>query len=615
MQNMGINQLANMYMGNPQPLAQKVQQAQQQTKPGQIPPDLKEALALQQIQDMRQAAQNQQAMQAGGPQPTVVDQLKQMIAQQQQPQGMPQGASQQMAPQPAPQGLPQAAPQGMTAAPAQQLPSEEQAGLPQLPSSLGQHLSGGGIIAFNGEDDSSVPEATSMAGDIARGIASPVKKAANWLEEAWNNATERQKLQHAIEQNRPGFFEQLTPAQKEARQAEAMQLAKQVKQVGNTPVVNTVTPINVADEQAATTTTPKPVPAPAVNQGIATKPPITPRPVVSVAPPPTVESIAGKPPEAVSPDVELAQKVLRNSMQDPAAARAEEVAAYQKAIAAPDTTNYDRAVEELQRRKQQFAAPATGMPALMEYLQQIAQAPKGVGSLTAGAMGAQKVQELQQQRETNQFDLAKQIIDQEQKKLDVQRGYAKEVYGVGKEKYNAMFEANLKAAEKVTTNDLAARRLAEEVTQKQLDRENELAKTKMHVQGQITAAGMPGAEQRFLNEMEALRLKDPKAYEAKMATLTAIKGAGAAGKGVMTRDQANDNVNKMLENPSVGSRSIKEATVALQANGIPNPTMSQIQEHLIQQQMKGVSLTGQPQPNAAQSGANPTGKVKFLGYE
>lgn len=599
MQNMGINQLANMYMGNPQPLAQKVQQAQQQTKPGQIPPDLKEALALQQIQDMRQAAQNQQAMQAGGPQPTVVDQLKQMIAQQQQPQGMPQGASQQMAPQPAPQGLPQAAPQGMTAAPAQQLPSEEQAGLPQLPSSLGQHLSGGGIIAFAGPDGSYVSDsgeyyAEPLPAEARQNMDTGILKK---LQEYMSRNLERDPRTGEVVRN-PDTGEPMRKTSNDIPRAAAPEAPYGNESRREVMPVTQGLPSSLLVKQ---------------NLPSAPRPPVAPS--APVAPVPTVEAIAGKPPAAVSPDVELAQKVLRNSMQDPAAARAEEVAAYQKAIAAPDTTNYDRAVEELQRRKQQFAAPATGMPALMEYLQQIAQAPKGVGSLTAGAMGAQKVQELQQQRETNQFDLAKQIIDQEQKKLDVQRGYAKEVYGVGKEKYNAMFEANLKAAEKVTTNDLAARRLAEEVTQKQLDRENELAKTKMHVQGQITAAGMPGAEQRFLNEMEALRLKDPKAYEAKMATLTAIKGAGAAGKGVMTRDQANDNVNKMLENPSVGSRSIKEATVALQANGIPNPTMSQIQEHLIQQQMKGVSLTGQPQPNAAQSGANPTGKVKFLGYE
>ena len=105
MENMGINQLAQMYMGNPQPLAQKVQQAQKNAKPGQIPPDLEEAMALQKIQEMRNAFGNQQALQAGGPQPTVVDQLKQMLAPQQQaaPQGMAPGAMLGMAPPAAPQ--------------------------------------------------------------------------------------------------------------------------------------------------------------------------------------------------------------------------------------------------------------------------------------------------------------------------------------------------------------------------------------------------------------------------------------------------------------------------------------------------------------------------------
>jgi hypothetical protein len=594
MQNMGINQLANMYMGNPQPLAAKVQQAQQQAKPGQIPPDLKEALALQQIQDMRQAAQNQQALQAGGPQPTVVDQLKQMIAQQQQPQGMPQGLPQgammrapqgmpqgmpqQMAPQPAPQGLPQAAPQGM--APAQQPTSEEQAGLPQLPSSLGQHFAGGGIIAFAGEDGSYVSDsgeyyAEPLPAEARQNMDTGILKK---LQEYMSRNLERDPRTGEVVRN-PETGEPMRKTSNDIPRAAAPEAP-----YGNESR-REVMPMKQG------------LPAsPLVKQN----PPAAPRPPIApIAPPPTVNAIAGNPPAAVSPDVEIAQKVLRNSMQDPATARALEVSEYQKAIAAPDTTNYDRAVEELQRRKQQFAAPATGMPALMEYLQQIAQTPRGVGSLTAGAMGAQKVTDLQKAREASQFDLAKQIIDQEQKKLDVQRGYAKEVYGVGKERYNAMFEANLKAAKEVTTNDLAARRLAEEVTQKQLDRENELAKTKMHVQGQITAAGMPGAEQRFLNEMEALRLKDPKAYEAKMATLTAIKGAGAAGKGVMTRDQAADNVRKDLENLQTSGPMIKEAKLALQTNGIPNPTMQQVQEYLIQQNMRGVSLTGQPKPNAA----------------
>ena len=171
MQDMGINKLANMFMGNPQPLAQKVQQAQQQTKPGQIPPDLEQAIALQKIQEMHNAAQNQQAMQAGGPQPTVVDRLRQMLQQQPQSQAQPEGVAPPPMQHPMAQAQPQA-PQGIAAAqPQGQLQAQPQ-GAPQMPqvqaahggsiaqlmSNLGRHYGGGGIVAFNGKDDSYVDE-------------------------------------------------------------------------------------------------------------------------------------------------------------------------------------------------------------------------------------------------------------------------------------------------------------------------------------------------------------------------------------------------------------------------------------------------------------------------
>jgi hypothetical protein len=149
-QEMGINKLANMFMGNPQPLANKVQQDQQQAKPGQIPPDLAEAIALQKIQEMHQAAQNQQAMQAGGPQPTIMDKLRQMV--QPQMQGQPQGgmpAQMAQAPQGMPQGQQPMPPQGMP----QGMPPVQAAHgghIAQLQSNLSHHYDGGGIVAFSG---------------------------------------------------------------------------------------------------------------------------------------------------------------------------------------------------------------------------------------------------------------------------------------------------------------------------------------------------------------------------------------------------------------------------------------------------------------------------------
>lgn len=139
----GINQLVNTYKGNPQPLAQKVQNAQQQVQqqtqqqlqqgqpPGAIPPDLEEAIALQRISELRQGAQAQQAMQAGGAQPSVVEKLRQMLGNMQQ-QGQPQMG--QMLQQP-PQSQPVMAAHGGS--------------IDQLMSNLGRHYAGGGIVAFS----------------------------------------------------------------------------------------------------------------------------------------------------------------------------------------------------------------------------------------------------------------------------------------------------------------------------------------------------------------------------------------------------------------------------------------------------------------------------------
>jgi hypothetical protein len=131
----GIDQLVDTYKGNPQPLNAQVQKAQQGQPPGEIPADLEEALALQEIAQLRQGAQNQQAMQAGGAQPSVVEKLRQMLAGNQ--------AQAQMAPPaqgaPAPQGQPVMAARGGS--------------IDQLMSNLGRYYAGGGIVAFKTGDE------------------------------------------------------------------------------------------------------------------------------------------------------------------------------------------------------------------------------------------------------------------------------------------------------------------------------------------------------------------------------------------------------------------------------------------------------------------------------
>ena len=124
---MGINQLVDAYKGNPAPLQARVQQAQKNQPPGAIPPDLEEAIALQKIAELRNSAQSQQAMQAGGAQPSIVEKMRQMLGaeqrQQAQPPEMPQGM---------PQGQPVMAARGGS--------------IDQLTSNLGRHYDEGGIV-------------------------------------------------------------------------------------------------------------------------------------------------------------------------------------------------------------------------------------------------------------------------------------------------------------------------------------------------------------------------------------------------------------------------------------------------------------------------------------
>jgi hypothetical protein len=131
---MGIEQLIDTFKGTPQPLQAKVERDNKGQPPGAVPKDLQEVIALQEIAKIRQGMQNQQAMQAGGAQPSVAEKLRQMVGAM-RAQGQPQMAG---------------------AMPQQTVMAAAGGSLDQLISNLGRHYAGGGIIAFDdggrGED-------------------------------------------------------------------------------------------------------------------------------------------------------------------------------------------------------------------------------------------------------------------------------------------------------------------------------------------------------------------------------------------------------------------------------------------------------------------------------
>jgi hypothetical protein len=207
--NGGINQLVDTYKGNPQPLVQKVQKAQQGQVPGEIPPDLEEAMALQRIAELRNSAQGQQAMQAGGAQQSVVEKLRQMLG------GMQQQGQMAQAPQQSPmQGQPVMAASGGS--------------IDQLMSNLGRHYAGGGIIAFDdggrGKDKKPLEQYTLQQ----QGADYVARKQAERLANAQEESSSPSQFARDVAEI-PGAFDAMKQRAREEDAARAAQDARMAK--------------------------------------------------------------------------------------------------------------------------------------------------------------------------------------------------------------------------------------------------------------------------------------------------------------------------------------------------------------------------------------------------
>lgn len=151
-------------------------QLPEQQNPG-ITPDLLDLLAMQKVQDDKEAAASQMALAAGQPMPTVSEMLKQKAlasAKQEiaQKLGLPALAQQQ-----APQGqvamLPQPAQPAQVAQPVQ--PPQ---GVAAVQSNLPKAYSHGGILNFAGEEGSQIPDPVAMYRKIVESNGSDEEKQA-----------------------------------------------------------------------------------------------------------------------------------------------------------------------------------------------------------------------------------------------------------------------------------------------------------------------------------------------------------------------------------------------------------------------------------------------------
>ena len=137
---------------------------------------------------------------------------------------------------------------------------------------------------------------------------------------------------------------------------------------------------------------------------------------------------------------------------------------FEERVGRPDYTAMNRLMAELERQKAATVGPERGFAGLMEFLGQIAATPRGLSSMEAGAMGARGVQALERERETRRSGLIEKQIELEQKKIDSNRQYAKDVFGVGTNEFDRMLKANMDMfKEKGEDNRLALRHANEKV--------------------------------------------------------------------------------------------------------------------------------------------------------
>lgn len=648
MQQPSAQGIAALFRGNPAPLQQRIQM-EQQGKPG-LPPDLQKLLALNIVTNEKDAVAKQQAMnqlaQMQGPQgkpPTVMESVQeqarqkmqaQQVQAQRQQQAM-QAMMQQAGPGPVPEGTPQ--------------PQAQPQGIDELPVEFS--MAEGGIIAFekggrgeyetpydrmNRRNRGELTEEERRDQELREALISQIptggEPTVTGGERVRGSEVERNILNTLAALPGAGAAKATTVG-RQALAGIASLLGMDKSNAPEGRATPQAAPQAAAPRDAMPTPTsqrpgdvfvPRRTPeAPIADlKSLAEKErrQQAPRPAPAAAAPAPMPAAAPVATGAAPAQESDAEKLRKARMAlDPAAERIAEQERRRREIGELDTSTHDRMIAELEKRKAQLEGPQDSFGKLMEYLGQVAATPRGMSSFEAGAAGAANVRKLEKARQLEQFDLSKQALDVSQKKIDAVRAFATEQYNVGKTRFDQVYKEQFEAAKEITKDESEARRLAQENTLKRLEieqRDKEASeRNKTQLQGYAMQQLGERNEQARIDKITSLkqqarRATDPKIAAELMAQATDLEalvgrggGAGSAIPKPMTRDQASDNVAKALENFSTARTTIADAKSALTAAGVPNPTMAQIREHLIQEQMRGVSLTP----------SGPSGKVPAVG--
>jgi hypothetical protein len=207
-----------------------------------------------------------------------------------------------------------------------------------------------------------------------------------------------------------------------------------------------------------------------------------------------------------SPVPQTAEDVIYQGMRlDPAVERAK-AEARRNAIQR-DTSSMDELKKELLAQRERLNGPKPGMDSLMEYLAQVAAAPRGRTWMESGAAGARAQNELNMQRQDKQHELTKQMLEMGQKKADIGYQQKMDVYGAGESAEAAAIKERYAAAINRSTNEMEKQKLAQQMDMelKKLEQSKELSMAELAVRKQqVAAMNKPETYQKIYSELQRL---------------------------------------------------------------------------------------------------------------
>lgn len=471
--------IASLFMGNPGALAQRVQK-DRQTSPTGLPDDLRQLMALNIVTTETDAAKRQEAMNQlqsmappGSEPPTVAESLRQR-AQQAVQARMVSEMQKQQAMQRMMGGLASAVPPGVPQ------PERQPQGLDELPVEFG--MAGGGIVAFEN------------GGFLERLLYSNLSEPERRRRERLEAEAEARRAA-PTEANR---LRDVAMAEVAARSPNVTQ--ETMERLGMAPRRREEPEQQVIGQAPGKTARP---PRPAST-------PVVQEPAQALMPPGANEEVA-LPEQTMSPI----------AMARADAERREK--AYEERIGKPDTSQYDRLIAELERQKAGTVAPERGFAGLMEFLGQIAATPRGLSSMEAGALGARGVQALEREREAKRTGLIEKQIELEQKKIDANRQYAKDVFGVGTNEFDRMLKANMDMFKEKGEDNRLALRHAHDLTLEDLRYKRQVERDKEQHRRAMIERGTPTAEMQREEKRIQMYMKEQEDIGNKVSYMDAVR--------------------------------------------------------------------------------------------